>query len=408
MRIVVTIAAVVAALSTSAASAQLGGMPKPLPPEALVDTPEPAKAAWLDRNVVAEGPITGGIAFRFPDSFYKSRLILLGESHGVAAPQVVDLELLTHLNQRIRLRDYVAEVDPIQADLLNRYIETGDEALLARVFDFWTKGGAQWGNRAFEDKVRGIRGLNATLRADRRIRLLGIDAIQDWSLAAEWIADGDAEKAKALSALSKDDRARGLRTALGERSGTVAGQLRAALDDAIAGKGRETIIFDSYVRAVRGPLLGNRPAYGLWGMYHVMQGGINRTRPFAARVVASDLPAAKATTTIALLALDSAVQIPAPLPTGLRRLRLTNFNIDGPFVMVKGAATLRAASKPNMVRIFAMGAAGTPFTGADFSQVTTSVGQSFVPDETGPNAPRMAQYLGVFANSDWAAPREKQ
>ena len=81
---------------------------------------------------------------------------------------------------------------------------------------------------------------------------------------------------------------------------------------------------------------------------------------------------------------------------------------DGPFVMVKGAATLRAASKPNMVRIFAMGAAGTPFTGADFSQVTTSVGQSFVPDETGPNAPRMAQYLGVFANSDWAAPREKQ
>lgn len=403
-----TLSACLAALAITPPAAAQMGMPKPLPAEALVDQAEPDKAAWLTRNIVAEGPIAGGIAFRFPASFYRSKLILLGESHGFAAPQVVDLELLRHLNQRIGLTDYVAEVDPVQADLLNRYLVTGDDALLTRVFDFWTKGGAQWGNRAFEAKVRGIRALNQRLPEKRRIRLLGIDAIQDWALVAEWAANGDAEAAKRLAAAPKDDRARTLRAAIADRTGTVAGQLRATLDDAVAGKGRETIIFDSYARAVGGDLLGNRPAYGLWGMYHIMQAGINKTRPFAARVVASDLPAAKATTSVALLALDSAVQIPAPMPTGLRRLRMTNFNIDGPYVMVKGAATLRAASRPSTVRIFDLGAKGTPFTGSAFSEVATSVGQSFVPDATGADAPRMAQYLGVFTNSDWAAPREPQ
>lgn len=402
------LSACLAALAITAPAAAQMGMPKPLPAEALVDQAEPDKAAWLTRNIVAEGSIAGGIAFRFPASFYRSKLILLGESHGFAAPQVVDLELLTHLNQRIGLTDYVAEVDPVQADLLNRYLVTGDDALLTRVFDFWTKGGAQWGNRAFEAKVRGIRALNQRLPEKRRIRLLGIDAIQDWALVAEWAANGDAEAVKRLAAAPKDDRARTLRAAIADRTGTVAGQLRATLDDAVAGKGRETIIFDSYARAVGGDLLGNRPAYGLWGMYHIMQAGINKTRPFAARVVASDLPAAKATTSVALLALDSAVQIPAPMPTGLRRLRMTNFNMDGPYVMVKGAATLRAASRPSTVRIFDLGAKGTPFTGSAFSEVATSIGQSFAPDATGADAPRMAQYLGVFTNSDWAAPREPQ
>ena len=407
MRFAATVTTI-ALLALAAPAAAQRGMPKPLPPEALVDAAEPAQAAWLEKNIVAEGPIAGGIAFRFPADFYRSKLILLGESHGFAAPQVVDLELLTHLNRRIGLRDYVAEVDPVQADYLNRYLATGDEALLSRVFDFWTTGGAQWGNRNFADKIRGIRRLNQTLPADRRIRLLGVDAIQDWKLAAEWIGNGDAATVTRLTAAAKEERAKAYRTALADRSGAVARQLAATLDDAVAGKGRETIIFDSYARAVRGDLLGNRPAYGLWGMYHVMQGGINKTQPFAARVAASDLPAAKAMTSIALLALDSAVQIPAPLPTGVRRMRLTNFNIDGPYVMVKGAATLLAASRPNTVRIFALGAKDTPFTGASFSQVTTSVGQSFVPDDVTPAARRMAQYVGTFSNSDWAAPREAQ
>lgn len=387
------------------ASAQ-STMPRPLPAEILADAPDKMKADWLRAHIVAQGKVAGGMSFAFPKGFYRSRLILLGESHGVAAPQGLDLELLTHLNQRIGLVYYLAEIDPVQADYFNRYLETGDEVLLKRVFDHWTNSGAQWGNRAFEDKVRAIRSLNATLPAARRIRFVGIDSVQDWRLVGEWIAGPGEPPAGILAAKAANDRASAALTALGEKPGHVAAELRATLADISAGQQRETVIFNNYARAVRGGKLGNRPAYGLWGLYHVMQAGVNKTQPFAARVAASDLPAASKIASIALLSLDSAVQIPVPFPDGVKRLRLTNFNIDGPFVMVKGAATLRAASEPATITLFDTGARGSPIAATDFGQITTSVGQGFVPDDPGPQARRLVQYVGVFRDSDWAAPRE--
>lgn len=395
--------AAIAMLASTSATAQMG-MPSPLPPEMLVDPVEPAKVEWLTNHVVAEGPVTGGIRFALPESVYASRLILLGESHGVAAPQVLDLELLTHLNQRMGLRDYLAEIDPIQAVHFNRYLDHGDEAALDRVFAYWRDSGAQWGNTAFRDKVRAIRALNQSLPAGRRVRFHGIDAVQDWALAADWIAEGDSTRAKALLATPAAERARAYQMALGERPGAEAAALRATLSDLAAGARREAVIFANYARAVEGDALGERPAYGLWGMFHIMQGRINGAQPFAAMVATSDLPAAQAITSIAILSLDSAVQVPVPLPHGLTRMRLTQFNIDGPFVMVKGAATLRAGSQPSRITIFDLTGEGTPFGPLDFTTIKTSVGQDFTPDEVGGDARPLTQYIGVFRDSDWAAP----
>ncbi|HEX8469738.1 MAG TPA: hypothetical protein VF633_01380, partial [Brevundimonas sp.] len=172
-----------------AAGAVQAQQPEPLPAEVLVDAPDAAKAAFLKDHVVVSGPVSGGLTFAFPPAFYDNKLFLLGESHGVAAPQVLDLELLTHLNARIGLIDYVAEVDPVQGLRLNQYLDSGDEAVLDRVFDYWTRTGAQWGNTAFEDKIRGIRALNLTLPENRRVHLLGIDAVQDWPLTTAWLAE---------------------------------------------------------------------------------------------------------------------------------------------------------------------------------------------------------------------------
>lgn len=384
-------------------------MPQPLPAEVLVDTPDAAKAAFLRENVVVRGPVTGGLTFDLPDSFYASRLILLGESHGVAAPQVLDLELLTHLNQRIGVRDYVAEVDPVQGDRLNAYLETGDEAILDRVFDFWSDGGAQWGNASFEAKVRGVRALNQTLPVERRIRFLGVDAIQDWPLLRQWIEDrGGRIEAAAWDAADAKGRAALALAALDASSDAgdpVLARLKDLLTRLKTNTHRETAIFETYAHAVRSGELGERPAYGLWGVYHVMQGPVNATQPFAARVVASDLPTAGAVTSMVVLSLDSAVQIPAPTPQGVRRMRLDSFNIDGPFVKVQGSATLRAASEAGQFLVFNPAAPGSPIEPGDFMRIQTSVGQSFVLDPTWPSS-RYSQYIGVFRGSDWAPPRD--
>ena len=394
----------------SSATAQ---MPPPLPAEALVDEADPTKAEWLRVNVVADGPVAGGLSFAFPADFYEQKLILLGESHGVAAPQLLDLELLTHLNARIGLTDYLAEVDPVQGAMLNRYLETGEAAVLDRVFDYWSESGAQWGNTAFENKVRGIRALNLTLPADRRVRFLGVDAVQDWTLFAEWIGEqGGSVDAAALTAAAGDranpeplaDLALAAVASLPQQTPETT-RLAGVLGDLRAKAGREATIFNTYSRAVTSGELGDRPAYGLWGVYHVMQAGVNQTRPFAMRVKTSDLPAARAMTSIIVLSLDSWVQIPAPTPQGVQRMRLNMFNIDGPYVMVQGAATLKAASEPDRITLFNPRAAGSPLAGGDFMNIQSSV-QRFTLDE--PIAPidDYVQYVGVFRGSDWASPRE--
>jgi len=139
-------------------------------------------------------------------------------------------------------------------------------------------------------------------------------------------------------------------------------------------------------------------------MFHVMQGPVNGAQPFAQMVVESDLSSADRVTSLAILSLDSAVQIPAPMPTGVQRMRLTDFNIDGPFVKVQGSATLRAASEPQQILMFNPAAAGSPIEAGDFMGIRTSVGQSFDLDATRP-ANSYVQYVGVFRNSDWAPPR---
>ncbi|WP_298163674.1 hypothetical protein [Brevundimonas sp.] len=395
------------------ASSAMAQMPPPLPAEALVDRADPAKVEWLRANVVADGPVTGGLSFDFPAEFYQQKLILLGESHGVAAPQVLDLELLTLLNARAGLTDYLAEVDPVQGAMLNQYLETGDEAVLDRVFDYWSGSGAQWGNTAFEAKVRGIRALNLTLPAERRVRILGIDAIQDWPLFAQWIQEkGGTADAEMLVAAAADranpeplaDMALAAVASLTTQTPETA-RLSGVLGDLRAKAGREATIFNTYSRAVTSGELGDRPAYGLWGLFHIMQSGVNGARSFAARVKASDLPAARAMSSIIVLSLESWVQIPAPTPQGVQRMRLNMLNIDGPYVMVQGAATLKAASEPGQITLFNPRAAGSPLAGGDFMNIQSSV-QRFALDE--PNAPidSYVQYVGVFRGSDWAAPRE--
>lgn len=389
----------------ASASAQMQGPPQPLPAEALVDEPDLEAAAFLRANVVASGPVTGGMSFDFPESFYDSRLILLGESHGVAAPQVLDLELLTHLNKRIGLVHYLAEVDPVQADRLNAYLDTGDDTILDRVFDYWDLTGAQWGNAAFEAKVRGVRGLNQDLPAERRVRFVGIDAIQDWALLRDWlIGRGAVLDAAEWEAANAREKARIALAALGEPTDPMTGRLIDLLTRTAGGTDRETAIFESYAYAIRSGELGDRPAYGLWGVYHVMQGPVNGTQPFAARVRASNLPTAGRMTSLVVLSLDSAVQIPVPLPGGVQRMRLTDFNIDGPFVKVQGSSTLRAASDPDRIVVFNPAAEGSPLRPGDFMRIRTSVGQDFDLDPDLPSS-AYSQYIGVFRGSDWAAPR---
>ncbi len=394
------------ALKLAAGSASaVAQVPAPAPVQtAAASEADPAKVAWLRAHEIGSGPVAGPLALRLPEALLHARLILLGESHGSAAPQVVDLALLTELNRRTGLRDYVAEVDPVQAITLNRYLDTGDEAALVRVFSAW-KDVAQWGNTAFMGKVRGVRSLNLRLPADRRVHFIGLDAVQDWPLLLDWLeANGAPVDRSAITSDTKDSVAAA--TAATWLDGAVRApaftreRLRTLLSLTAGKAGREKTLFESYAQAVRSGELGDRQAYGLWGLFHVMQAGISGAKPFAMQVRGSTLPAAASMASIVILSLDSAVMIPGKTAT-----RMTTLNVDGPFVVAAGAQTLRAASRRDAVVLWRLDAPGSPYrSGADLVTVETKLGQSFKPTDPALPSTAYAQYAGVFRGSDWAPP----
>ncbi len=393
--------------TSPAAPVNAQGPPPHLPAEALAEAVDPERLEWLTQHPVADGPVAGGLEFAFPDAFYQGRLFLLGESHGSAAPQVLDLELLTHLNARIGLTDYLAEVDPVQAVELNRYLADGDEAVLDRVFDLWNSG-SQWANVAFEDKVRGIRALNATVPVDRRVRFHGVDAIQDWPLLVQYLRQRGAaiELDDVMGGAAVTERARIAADALAASSAAAdEAYLLAALRRQQGGEDREGTIFGNYAELLRSGALGERPAYGLWGAAHVMQARLNGRDTFAARVRDSSLSSAALVRSIVVYALDSAVQFPVALPDGLARVRFAEGNVDGPVVKLAGSTTLREATRASRITLFALQGEGSPFDQGDELVALRSSMDPGLRPEPGLATTAYFQYVGVYRDSDWAAPR---
>jgi hypothetical protein len=102
-----------------------------------------------------------------------AQIILLGEHHGVAANEELNLALLRHLHEQTGVRTYLAETSPSQAYLLNRYLETGDEALLQQIFEP-LQGTFSWTEEryAFWQELQAF---NAPLPQEERVTIVGLD-----------------------------------------------------------------------------------------------------------------------------------------------------------------------------------------------------------------------------------------
>ncbi|WP_375446783.1 hypothetical protein [uncultured Fibrella sp.] len=138
---------------------------------------------YLSKNAISYQPGQHTSYSLFDSAFYQNDVFLLGEVHGYAAPQTIDLDLLKHLNQRVGLRYYLAEMDFGQATLVNQYLEVGDTILLDSLFQGFLRqtnaGTSQWGNQEFYNKLVAIRAYNKTRPDSLQIRFLGVDWFQD-------------------------------------------------------------------------------------------------------------------------------------------------------------------------------------------------------------------------------------
>lgn len=330
-------------------------------------------------------------------SFYQHQLLLLGEPHGCAVPQGVDLALLRHLNQRLGVRHYVAEIDPAQAYLFNDYLRTGDEEPLRAVFSGWD-GSAQWGNQDFYDKVRAIRALNATVPPARRVVFIGLDRLQDYGLFGRYLAVLRRSAVDSAAAPALDSVAAALARAADPNAPPVADstiarlarQAQAQLPAAAAADsvgtalhhairnltylGPKRIRRDSVMALnlrdayATGQLAPTAKAYGLWGLAHVARRAPAGVPPQLAELAPRvSLPKGGTVGSIATLLVDCRMMLPAnaaPPPlrpaTGARTIEVP-MSQDGPLVFVRGINDVKAATQPRTLALCRLDAPGSPY-----------------------------------------------
>ena len=357
-----------------------------------------AARAQQPDSVFANAPretldLAGPPQFRlFDEAFYRNKVFLLGESHGVQRLQDVDFYLLRHLNQRAGVRRYLAEVDCAKAYYLNEYLRTGDEATLVRVFASWVREQAQWGNADFMAKIRRIRGLNQTLPSARRIQFVGIDGVQDYALLADYLGDLRAagrplppRLALALDSVQTALRATpalaadlALRTgqaltlaapaaqrALGRQAYAEVQYALTNLGYARTLLGREQQLFANYQAALPLWHLTHEKLYGLWGLGHVpQQKGLN-FNSLAAYIRNSTLPDHEKIVSIlstysGCRMIWASAALPAPWRRqGQRFTEVDKFNHDGPLVRLQGIEALKARTLPSSTTLVRLDAPGT-------------------------------------------------
>ena len=245
----------------------------------------------------------------FDNDTYESNIILFGESHGLADVQDIDKALFIHLNKKTGARYYLAEMDSIRALQLNTFLAGAekDTVLLKKFVSGISLRIPQQAGSELYQKWLDIYDYNQTLPDSLKVRVIGVDT--------------DFEGETSVS--------------------------------------RDSAMILNFMNIVQREGLENERFYGLFGVFHVFQNGMNKQNfyPFAARLKSRGFKVKS----IACLYVESKTYLPKnsrfPIPLSEKT---SLFNMDGPMVLAKGVNNFKKASKKNTVTLFNLTQNGSP------------------------------------------------
>jgi hypothetical protein len=343
--------------------------------------------AWLGENVQRLDLAAADPGFSFDEDFYANRLFLVGEIHGMQTAQDFDLALMIHLNQRLGLRHVMAEMDPIQADRVNAYLATGEEAHIRPIFEDWLAEQTQWGNQKHFDKLRALYAYNQSIPEAQRFVYIGVDRLQQPDLGRDWLIDRLLEAgpraealAVAMSAGAEGEPfARGVEAVLPFLDDPYLAYMLREYSAAQDEPGRYERIEANIASMTADLGVGDdEPVYGFWGLFHSLSVTVNDgLRPLTLRLRESELPFADAIVTLTMSYAASNQNMPSrTLPEALRA--------DGPFtdapggqdnpylIYLTGIGDLKSVAGAAEAAVFRLNGEGSPYESG--ARMTTQTG----------------------------------
>ena len=401
-------------------------------------------ANYLRANHAPFAPTAPANIALFDSAFYANDVFMLGENHGYAAPQTLDLTLLKHLNERVGLRYYMAEMDVAQAELVNQYLSTGNTVSLDSLFRGFLAqtmaGTSQWGNGQFYDKIVAIRAYNQTRPDSLRIRFLGVDWFEGkgrfipdlvrsllntnaTTFPADVLLDSlrlvisksDVSLGKLLpfvdriNADYKANRAK-YTTRFGSRLMPFR-QVFELLSYAKLGITRDKVAARQVQFLTTEMRLEHEKLYGLWGYTHVLGAGINNNPTL------SDLlkKAGRKVVTMPIMFKDSRMLVHRDhVPFMFRKagqefVEMTYLNADGPVFGIDGFGELLPVTQANQTTLIKLNAPESPYDkGQKLVKVGGMTGIKIKPDNDQTVTTDYFQYVFVVRDSPavslWAVP----
>jgi hypothetical protein len=348
----------------------------------------------------------------------KNQLILVGESHGFEEPTKFDFHFFKHLYSKFGVRTYVAELDFVQANLMNQYLESGNDSLLNAILKNWVVSQGR-NNKDYYDKYRAFHQFFKQLPEGEKFRFVGVDKYQDYRLLTFYINQLSKLDSTLKPIIFDPETTIGklqerLKTLMSIHSMDSAMRfdlqhLLKNLNYKVDKLDREEVMFQNFYDLYKYYNLSETKVYGYFGLYHVMQYRINGNHPFASKVRKSDLGLDNKMMSMNFLFVDSdMVTASKMLPEFMRdegKYTKMNISTDNILIMyIYGIGDLKRTTKANHKSIIKMNGEDNPYANSNRLRTTFQVLPLTDIFEMTDEGQPYVQYTIFVRNSDWAEP----
>jgi hypothetical protein len=361
--------------------------------------------------------LSESFSFKMLDNDIKENsLILVGEIHGFEEPQKFDYELFTHLHTNHNIKQYYAELDYVQALLLNQYMESGDENLLNDALKKWAVIQGRK-NKDYYDKYRKFHQYYKQLSEQDKFKFFGIDKLQDVHLTLNYLNSlNESTKVEIKETLDLEailSHIGQLNSIYSNSSDTlfILTQIKNNLIHYAEKTNREKVMFENFHALYRQINNNEEKAYGYFGLFHIFQYQVNGKQPLASQIRMSDLGLENKILSMNFLMVDSYMIMPSnQLPEFMRdRRKYTKMPISSDvmlFMYIYGIKDFKRMTPENYKSLVKMNAENSPYAKSSRLNKTIQllpVAQKFKFNEKGKP---YVQYTVFIRNSDWAEPEK--
>jgi hypothetical protein len=347
----------------------------------------------------------------------KKQLILVGEIHGFDAPAKFDIDFFKYLHENHNVNHYIAEVDFVQASLLNDFLISGDENMLKQVLKKWVVTQGR-NNKDYFNKYVELQNYYEQLPENDKFKFIGIDRIQDGDLLKVYLKklypNSTSKKKDDIEDKSIGDLIEELNDIYSKVTDTlfILSHIKTNvlyIEDEI---NREEVMFQNFSKIHKAYHLEESKLYGYFGLYHVFQYGINGKQPLASKIRQSGLYLDDEILSINMMMNDSYMVMPSnQLPEFM--------SDDGPytkmpisadnmlFMYIVGIKDFKRMTPENQKSLIKMDGEDTPYG----NSIRLNKTIQFLPvtdlfEMTDKGKPYV-QYTVFMRNSDWAEPMKE-